>query len=55
MIKDSKSIQKNIFLKIDPDSSEKDYDDIINIVYKNNIDGLIVSNTSTEKTFQLSK
>ena len=53
MIKDSKSIQKNIFLKIDPDSSEKDYDDIINIVYKNNIDGLIVSNTSTERPSSL--
>ena len=48
-IKENKSDKKNIFLKIDPDSTEQDYDNIINIVYKNNIDGLIISNTSVEK------
>lgn len=48
-IKENKSVKKNIFLKIDPDSTEQDYDNIINIVYKNNIDGLIISNTSVEK------
>ena len=53
IIKDSKSYKKNIFLKIDPDSSERDYDDIINIAYKNNIDGLIISNTSIERPSNL--
>ena len=53
IIKDSKAYQKNIFLKIDPDSTERDYDDIINIAYKNNIDGLIISNTSTERPSNL--
>ena len=48
-IRDSKSFKKNIFLKIDPDSTEQDYDNIINIVYKNNLDGLIISNTSIDR------
>ena len=49
-VRDSKLNKKNIFLKIDPDSSEQDYDNIINIVYKNNIDGLIISNTSIKRS-----
>ena len=53
IIKDSKAHKKKIFLKIDPDSTERDYDDIINIAYKNNIDGLIISNTSTERPSNL--
>ena len=53
IIKDSKAYKKNIFLKIDPDSTESNYDDIINIAYKNNIDGLIISNTSTERPSNL--
>ena len=49
LIRRSKEDKKNIFLKIDPDSTEEDYDNIINVVYKNNIDGLIISNTSIER------
>jgi len=52
-IKNNKSVKKNIFLKIDPDSTEKDYDDILNVVYKNDIDGLIISNTSTTRPSSL--
>ena len=49
VIKDEKKAKKNVFIKIDPDSSDKDYDNIINIVYKNNINGLIVANTSKDR------
>tara|TARA_B100000965_G_C19593906_1_gene759221 strand:+ start:1017 stop:2063 length:1047 start_codon:yes stop_codon:yes gene_type:complete len=45
-LRESKNNHKKIVLKIDPDSSEEDYSKIINIVQKNKIDGLIVSNTS---------
>ena len=45
-LRESKEIRKKIVLKIDPDSTEEDYSKIINIVQKNKIDGLIVTNTS---------
>jgi len=48
-LRESKEIHKKIVLKIDPDSSEEDYSKIINIVQKNKIDGLIVSNTSISR------
>ena len=48
-LRDSKKIKKKIIIKIDPDSSEQDYSNIINIVQKNKIDGLIVSNTSISR------
>ena len=44
--RESKEIRKKILLKVDPDSSDEDYSKIINIVQKNKIDGLIVTNTS---------
>jgi len=47
--RESKEIRKKIVLKIDPDSTEEDYSKIINIVQKNKIDGLIVSNTSISR------
>lgn len=53
LMKDEKKEKKNVFIKIDPDSSEKDYENIINIVYKNNIDGLIVTNTSKNRPASL--
>ena len=45
-LRETKEIRKKIVLKVDPDSSEEDYSKIINIVQKNKIDGLIVTNTS---------
>ena len=48
-LRESKEIRKKIVLKIDPDSTEEDYSKIINIVQKNKIDGLIVSNTSISR------
>ena len=48
-LRESKEIQKKIVLKIDPDSTEEDYSKIINIVQKNKIDGLIVTNTSISR------
>jgi len=48
-LRESKEIRKKIVLKIDPDSTEKDYNKIINIVQKNKIDGLIVTNTSISR------
>ncbi len=48
-LRESKEIRKKIVLKIDPDSTEKDYSKIINIVQKNKIDGLIVTNTSISR------
>jgi len=48
-LRESKKIRKKIVLKIDPDSTEEDYSKIINIVQKNKIDGLIVSNTSISR------
>ena len=47
--RESKEIRKKIILKIDPDSTEEDYSKIINIIQKNKIDGLIVSNTSISR------
>ena len=48
-LRESKEIRKKIVLKVDPDSSEEDYSKIINIVQKNKIDGLIVTNTSISR------
>jgi len=48
-LRESKEIRKKIVLKIDPDSTEEDYSKIINIVQKNKIDGLIVTNTSISR------
>jgi len=48
-LRESKEIRKKIVLKVDPDSTEEDYSKIINIVQKNKIDGLIVSNTSISR------
>ena len=42
-------LDKKILLKVDPDSSDEDYSKIINIVQKNKIDGLIVTNTSISR------
>ena len=48
-LRESKEIRKKIVLKIDPDSTEEDYSKIINIIQKNKIDGLIVTNTSISR------
>ena len=48
-LRESKEIRKKIVLKVDPDSSEEDYSKIINIVQKNKIDGLIITNTSISR------
>ena len=48
-LRESKEIRKKIVLKIDPDSTEEDYSKIINIVQKNKIDGLIITNTSISR------
>ena len=48
-LRESKEIKKKVVLKVDPDSSEEDYSKIINIVQKNKIDGLIVTNTSVSR------
>ena len=48
-LRESKEIHKKVFLKVDPDSSKKEYSKIINIVNKNDIDGLIISNTSISR------
>ena len=48
-LRESKEIRKKIILKVDPDSSEEDYSKIVNIVQKNKIDGLIVTNTSISR------
>ena len=48
-LRESKEIRKKIVLKVDPDSTEEDYSKIINIVQKNKIDGLIVTNTSISR------
>ena len=48
-LRESKEIRKKIVLKVDPDSSEEEYSKIINIVQKNKIDGLIVTNTSISR------
>ena len=48
-LRDSKSVRKKYLLKIDPDSKEQDYKNIINIVHKNKVDGLVVTNTSISR------
>ena len=48
-LRESKEIRKKIVLKVDPDSSKEDYSKIINIVQKNKIDGLIITNTSISR------
>lgn len=44
-----KNTAKPIFLKIAPDLTESQLDDILEVVQKNNIDGLIVSNTTISR------
>ncbi len=48
-LRKSKKDYKQIVLKVDPDSKEEEYSQIINIVQKNKIDGLIVTNTSVSR------
>ncbi len=46
----SKSIQKPILLKIAPDLSHQDLDDIIEIVFETQIAGLIATNTTIDRS-----
>ena len=48
-IRESKGSHKNIVLKVDPDSTWEEYSKIINIIQKNKIDGLIVTNTTVSR------
>ena len=41
-----KKIQKPIFIKINPDENKESYKDIVNLVNKYSITGLIISNTT---------
>lgn len=43
-----------IFLKIAPDLSEKEQENIVKIVLKNQIDGVIISNTTIDRNLDLS-
>ena len=52
-LRKSKNIRKNILLKIDPDSSDLEYSNILNIIQKNGIDGLILTNTSISRPHNL--
>lgn len=44
----TKIVYKPIFVKISPDLSISQIDEILNIIISNNIDGIIVSNTTTD-------
>ena len=45
-IKKNNKIKKSLILKISPDIEEKEISSIVEIIFKYNIDGIIVSNTS---------
>jgi dihydroorotate dehydrogenase len=49
-----KKIQKPIFIKINPDENKESYKDIVNLVNKYSITGLIISNTTIHRGNNLS-
>ncbi len=51
--KKNNSIKTPVFLKIDPDMPEVEYNDIADIVLSYSIDGVIISNTSTYRPNEL--
>ncbi|MFL2886329.1 MAG: quinone-dependent dihydroorotate dehydrogenase [Candidatus Pelagibacterales bacterium] len=49
-----KKVQKPIFIKINPDEESNNYSDIINLISKYSIAGLIISNTTIQREQNLS-
>ena len=49
----SKSIKSSIFIKIAPDLSDEELQDIVNIAIKYHLEGLVVSNTTIKRDWHL--